>query len=1429
MIRHTICRRQYGKLSFFRSVLQLRRAPILFKKRAFAQSAVSSNHSGTSLGSFKELLSRPDGADIFEINKLLEQSDEALQMYSSLRGDSKIEPNSGTFNVLFGKLTKFPLSAAVKRDYAIWKEIFSDMLSSSTVNPQSGDLLLKRIQQVLLRAKGGLEAAQLLKSLKSTSDGKGARLSLARVELLRFSEIFRAAQHSAGSAEVDRLLASLPATSAGDASSSSKSPRRPAIAKSLASTVASQRSAEKLGRKELDDVKGTILGMNKMLRADESSQRAADFDSKLELVRSTLSGGDDARALSWFAKKIKESKNEQEVTLLYEALKESGKKPMISTFFGIFRKLLDLQSTTVAEGTAVAGSLPTPSDPFTPVPWQPIWHDLRRSSLPLSGKAASVLLRLMGAGGRPEVGPAAAGDEAFSLLQLLASQKAVGVWPLPVPVVVEFMTIFKTNSQPLAAQWLLKEISTDPNCAAYTSNVAFRDLAVEMEKDMKANPDLSAFATAKQNLERLASSGELTPVRFNALLDQCTHFEYRHILYEQLATAGVKPNSQTFSSLFSALKRAGGSSLSAVRFSALWKEFSAIDGLSLDEPTAVCLARLLQANSYSLSHEFAEEVFRVTEKKLEGAEGDRRGVYDAFLKVFDLQSNQSASARVLARMRELSIDLSSDSYLAAMGANVGDIDNALSLFKEMESRNVKPSDCHFLALSRAATASSKKRRGFRTAGLRPLHPEAARRKKEVDGEMSDDFRSILDRASAVTRLIEGFALPGSRDNEHSDELAAVMRAVSGGRMSFTQGTLRKVFKKFLVRGDTASAFKLIDWSTPFPSDLDLPRDEAGREKAMREALPDVKLLAPTPAVVLDLIQGLTRNHEDTQAHKELLEHLQRIAYPISAAECTKLVEACVGNATVRSVTSKAADPVFAEMLFNLLLEKDTKPSLDLVHAMMRVYQQSSDVASCEEMFRRIPEFELEPSTVSYNILMKAFCMKGRADNAELLFREMMDSSIDPDRFTFSDLLKSFARGHSGANKKLIHFMQKHRVTPDTVASASVVSPFKNSRKPTDDDKLRQALGKVARMEDGDDRQSIRANFSFRELTDIGDATEEDAAKALKIFDQMISKGFPPSTDTCNSVLAVLCLTPSMMPEAWSFAEQHFFGQSSSLTPYLRTFELLIRGYGVAGDREGMRQTIEYMQTSYPDMKLTVPFFNTLMYAHIALPRIRAKEEYTKRGTVLAKGVFDQLVASGLQPDEVSYGTLMTAYMKSGMGQEASDVYDEMRKRGMETGQVPTFCMLHAWCRAGNLDKAHEAFEEHRNVLDDDIERAFAMLMHCHAEAKDSKGARSLLVRMDREGVPASSVCLDSALQAHVNASDPEGVAEIYERIVKEGLGYHKNIFSDLIILLGQSTSSADRVRAESIASQLRHSGVEPEEGAVEVLRGLRAKRAVARA
>lgn len=160
--------------------------------------------------------------------------------------------------------------------------------------------------------------------------------------------------------------------------------------------------------------------------------------------------------------------------------------------------------------------------------------------------------------------------------------------------------------------------------------------------------------------------------------------------------------------------------------------------------------------------------------------------------------------------------------------------------------------------------------------------------------------------------------------------------------------------------------------------------------------PEAKLLAPLRDVIRRLIVAFTINHHDTSAHEMLLEKLRLINYPMDILEYNKMILACLGGGTSLTVTSKLADPIFAEHLFHSLLTSGKKPNIATFNYMIRVYTRASDLNSAKEIFNKIGEYRIRPTLNTFDSMMKLYSYHGTAEQADELFEQMRDAGLDPD-------------------------------------------------------------------------------------------------------------------------------------------------------------------------------------------------------------------------------------------------------------------------------------------------------------------------------------------------------------------------------------------------------------------------------------------------
>ncbi|MBA0754702.1 hypothetical protein Gogos_019852, partial [Gossypium gossypioides] len=133
--------------------------------------------------------------------------------------------------------------------------------------------------------------------------------------------------------------------------------------------------------------------------------------------------------------------------------------------------------------------------------------------------------------------------------------------------------------------------------------------------------------------------------------------------------------------------------------------------------------------------------------------------------------------------------------------------------------------------------------------------------------------------------------------------------------------------------------------------------------------------------------------------------------------------------------------------------------------------------------------------------------------------------------------------------------------------------------------------------------------------------------------------------------------------------------------------------------------------------------------------------------ILFAAVFHAMLAEGIQPNNVSYNTLMAVYASHGMSKEAAAVFDQIKQNGFRPDVVSYTSLLNAYGRSQLPEKAREIFDMmKRNNVKPNLVSYNALI-----DAYGSNGllaeAVEVLRQMEQDGIKPNIVSICTLLAA----------------------------------------------------------------------------------
>jgi len=312
-----------------------------------------------------------------------------------------------------------------------------------------------------------------------------------------------------------------------------------------------------------------------------------------------------------------------------------------------------------------------------------------------------------------------------------------------------------------------------------------------------------------------------------------------------------------------------------------------------------------------------------------------------------------------------------------------------------------------------------------------------------------------------------------------------------------------------------------------------------------------------------------------------------------------------------------------------------------------------DLDRMTEIFSMMQEFQVSISAVTYGTLIKAFGQAGRLNRCHEVWQDMRRASIQPTIVTYGCYIDACIRNEDNDHAEDIFESMSEGpniVRPNAVIYTSLIRGFAHAKKP------RKALAFYRRMQqEGIEATSVTFNSVLdvvaRQLSEPGMLQEvvDDMSKAnvvpdaitysiltkascnsgnvqnaLAVFRQMHSKGLIFDHVACNTLLLACSKADQVRDAEDVFEEMRRVG----MTPTHVTTSIMVKMYGKAKMLDKAVALCERLETEY-GQKPNLYVYTCLIQACVQNKQVRRSWE-----------IFNTMVNSGVEPDAITYGTVI---------------------------------------------------------------------------------------------------------------------------------------------------------------------------------------------
>ncbi|XP_022139839.1 pentatricopeptide repeat-containing protein DOT4, chloroplastic [Momordica charantia] len=448
-----------------------------------------------------------------------------------------------------------------------------------------------------------------------------------------------------------------------------------------------------------------------------------------------------------------------------------------------------------------------------------------------------------------------------------------------------------------------------------------------------------------------------------------------------------------------------------------------------------------------------------------------------------------------------------------------------------------------------------------------------------------------------------------------------------------------------------------------------------------------------------MISGYVKNGLEDKGIEIFIKMLD-FSVDVDLATMVNVLVACANTGTLllgkalHSYAIKAASSLDREVMFkNTLLD---------------MYSKCGDLNSAIRVFEKMDE----KTVVSWTSMIAGYVREGLSDGAIELFDEMKSRGVVPDVYAVTSILHACAINGNLSSGKIVHnYIRKNNLETNSFVSNALMDMY----------------AKCGSMKDA---QSVFSHMKGKDViswnTMIGGYSKNHLPnEALNLFAEMQRESKPDGT-------TVACILPAC----------------ASLAALDRGRE--IHGYAL---RNGYSKD-KYVVNALVDM-------------------------YVKCGLlVLARSLFDMI----LDKDLVSWTVMIAGYGMHGFGNEAVDIFNQMRISGVEPDEVSFISILYACSHSGLLDEGWKFFNIMKKEcrIEPKLEH-YACMVDLLARTGNLVKAHKFIKTMPIEPDATIWGALLCGCRIHHDVKVAEKVAERIFELEPENTGYYvllANIYAE---------------------------------------------------
>ncbi|XP_071712135.1 pentatricopeptide repeat-containing protein At1g52640, mitochondrial [Rutidosis leptorrhynchoides] len=304
--------------------------------------------------------------------------------------------------------------------------------------------------------------------------------------------------------------------------------------------------------------------------------------------------------------------------------------------------------------------------------------------------------------------------------------------------------------------------------------------------------------------------------------------------------------------------------------------------------------------------------------------------------------------------------------------------------------------------------------------------------------------------------------------------------------------------------------------------------------------------------------------------------------------------------------------------------------------------------------------------------------------------------------------------------------------------------------------------------------------------------------AIRAFNNMVDFGVNPGIDDLNQLLYVLCKRKHVR-EAQSFFDK----VKSEFSPNVKTYSILVRGWGYVRESEDARKVFDEMLVR--GCCVDVHAYNSIL------------ESLCKSGSVdEANKLFREMRSKGLEPDAFTYSIFIHAACNANDIHSAYRLLDRMKRYNLVPNVYTYNSIINKLCKNDKVEEAYELLDEmlERKVKPDVWSYNAILAFHCNR--LEVNMATKVLSRMDTDSCDPDRHTYNMLLKMLIRVGRFDRVTSTWKKM--EASGFHPSASTYAVMVHGLCRKKGKLEEACRYFEMMVDDGIPPYASTCELLR-----------